>query len=945
MAERVRHAAVIGLILTLGVGLAPAAEPDAAFPGEVQVEPPTLHCLGVRWPVLGDRNGNCRVEVRYRRTGDETWQEGLPLLRTLAAASAEQRELWAFHPGNLPPERVPGGRLFAGSLLNLAADTAYEVQLDLRDPDGGDTSRTLTLRTRAEPVAPAGMRVRQVVPGDGGGKGTLAAPFLGLADAVNAAMPGDTLLLHAGVYALHQTLPFPRDGTAAQPIVVRGAGDGEAIIDGGGDDTTDGRLLDACGREHIWLEDLALRGRRYLLVAHESSHLVVRRCRFSRMLQAIVAHNGGYAVSQGHVISDNQFIGPTTWPRTQGIESFAGVCLSGAGHVVCYNRFEHLGDGVHGTGHGNLSASDYHNNDLFVCTDDGIEADYAETNVRVYLNRIVNVAHGVSAQPAQGGPVYIFRNVVGNATYSPFKLHNHTAGVYVVHNTCLRHGPGWPIQPARETVTDVWSRNNLFLATSGAGLPTTGRMIRCDFGGDGYGGFTGPLATWNGRTYATVQAAAAGGAVYGAFPARVVDLATCFANGLWPPTDPDRAYDLAQIDVRLSETSDAADRGVVVPGLSDGWRGSAPDLGAIERGDAVPHYGPRSAGAVADLPANRWVRLAELTAGMPGAFLRQEHGGSCFDRRRGRLLLFGSNTHGHDWLNSPRGFDPVTATWDQPYPDDPFETYAVNPAGLPVAGPHGDHPWTMHTFGSVVYDPGRDEMVVACADEHLVPGRFTDVMQALWPKVQVHPTWVWQGALRRWQPLACPPVHFFATAAAWDSARGVVLGYRADGIWELAGEPRTWRRRTTSVRLGGWHNNVAYDDENAALIAFGTNTNSNAVEAWWPASGEHRLQPTPGQRPPVGQHAPLEYVPEVSRTLLVVDRNPSPAADPRGEATVWLYDLAADRWAPLPEATLPFGLGMNYNLECDPVHCCLLLVTGPEPTVWALRVELPVGPE
>jgi hypothetical protein len=31
-------------------------------------------------------------------------------------------------------------------------------------------------------------------------------------------------------------------------------------------------------------------------------------------------------------------------------------------------------------------------------------------------------------------------------------------------------------------------------------------------------------------------------------------------------------------------------------GLSDGYHGKAPDLGAYELGDPLPHYGPREAG-------------------------------------------------------------------------------------------------------------------------------------------------------------------------------------------------------------------------------------------------------------------------------------------------------------------------------------------------------------
>ena len=35
------------------------------------------------------------------------------------------------------------------------------------------------------------------------------------------------------------------------------------------------------------------------------------------------------------------------------------------------------------------------------------------------------------------------------------------------------------------------------------------------------------------------------------------------------------------------------DRGVAVPNITDGFAGRAPDLGAIELGQAPPHYGPR----------------------------------------------------------------------------------------------------------------------------------------------------------------------------------------------------------------------------------------------------------------------------------------------------------------------------------------------------------------
>ncbi len=41
------------------------------------------------------------------------------------------------------------------------------------------------------------------------------------------------------------------------------------------------------------------------------------------------------------------------------------------------------------------------------------------------------------------------------------------------------------------------------------------------------------------------------------------------------------------------------------------------------------------------------------------------------------------------------------------------------------------------------------------------------------------------------------------------------------------------------------------------------------------------------------------------------------------------------------DATLPFACGMNYNMEFDPNHRVILLVTGGDGTstrVWALRL-------
>ena len=55
-----------------------------------------------------------------------------------------------------------------------------------------------------------------------------------------------------------------------------------------------------------------------------------------------------------------------------------------------------------------------------------------------------------------------------------------------------------------------------------------------------------------------------------------------------------KLYDAKDLDFRLKPGSAAVDRGAVIPNVTDGYSGKAPDLGALELGQPLPHYGPRS---------------------------------------------------------------------------------------------------------------------------------------------------------------------------------------------------------------------------------------------------------------------------------------------------------------------------------------------------------------
>lgn len=54
-----------------------------------------------------------------------------------------------------------------------------------------------------------------------------------------------------------------------------------------------------------------------------------------------------------------------------------------------------------------------------------------------------------------------------------------------------------------------------------------------------------------------------------------------------------KLYKAEDLDFSLKPGSAAVDHGTILPNITDGFSGQAPDLGALERGQPAPHYGPR----------------------------------------------------------------------------------------------------------------------------------------------------------------------------------------------------------------------------------------------------------------------------------------------------------------------------------------------------------------
>ena len=562
------------LAVLILAGLAPFAQARE----EPLMEPVTLHSLGVHW-ILGDGE-ELKVEMQWRAAGAAEWRNAEGLIRVERGAHLDPEHGSPLKIGN-------GAALFAGSVVNLRPDTAYDLRL--REMRCGAEVRvaTLSAKTRSEPVAPANAKVKHVAPGEGGGSGTEADPFRGLAAAEATAQPGDLFLVRAGTY--RGPFNVKRSGSPDAPIVWRGAGAGATILEGSPTSEEPGdRAILASDTRDVWFERFTIRHAQYGLVAHEAARLVVRRCHFHDIEFGIAATRNERHGLTGWFVSDNVMEGPSTWPRTKGIEEARAIQLSGTGHDVCYNRIRGFADAIDTFPSPQCAAIDIHHNDISEMTDDGIELDFAQRNVRCFENRLTDIYQGISLQPVFGGPVYVFRNVLYNVVVEPFKLHNSPSGVHLIHNTTVKSGTPFEIAgtpPVRHTR----SRNNLFIGTVAPyAAEFSTPMHNCDFDFDGFGG--GPwklFLKWHTDRFETLAEVRSKAPAYH----HAVLVQEPFASGARPPEEPEKVH--AAPDLRLKAGSAAIDVAVPLPGFNDAFAGKGPDLGAYEIGTSLPHYGPR----------------------------------------------------------------------------------------------------------------------------------------------------------------------------------------------------------------------------------------------------------------------------------------------------------------------------------------------------------------
>jgi hypothetical protein len=666
------------MILSCFGEMATATENDKVKPGELVVDHPTLINLGFEWVIEGDDNRNAQVDVTYHKQGETQWKQALPLLRLHGERIYQSQGVFD----------VVSPNMFAGSILDLEPNTAYVARFVMSDPEGfqgqnvKSVTKTVTVRTRPEPMPNSAGRVFHVYPPDY--KGPKIEPafdalmcaynyYCGGGDTVTAGRPrvkaGDTILVHAGTYKYHPefytgdrtinaTTPFEgtyyltASGTPDKPIVIKGAGDGEVIFDGNGNFN----LFNVKAANYNYFEGVTIRNTDIAIWAGTqfiagSKGLTVKRCRFENVNLGIFTN---YSGSSDFYIADSYFIGRDDpnhllgwvgnyWAQFAGVDgqkfppllaSYTAVRLYGPGHVVAYNYVANFHDGIDIETYGNPYGShaidgphyppreywerrpvgiDYYNNYMTNFHDNAFEIDGSMHNVRVMRNMMVNSAsHPFCNQPAIGGPIYWIRNIAYHAPGGSTRMTNGAPGVLFYNNTILT-------ETAAGSSANVHWRNNLMLGENSApaifSVNTNTNYSSSDYNGFRLNPGAAYSFQWNSPPYG-VQADYSGllAGKSTLEERRFTTLAEysratkqdlhsvsldydIFMNV--PRLDAQdlknvqKLYKAEDLDFRLRPGSAAIDRGVVLPNVTDGFAGLAPDLGALEAGQAPPHYGPR----------------------------------------------------------------------------------------------------------------------------------------------------------------------------------------------------------------------------------------------------------------------------------------------------------------------------------------------------------------
>ena len=409
------------------------SEEISGLPNSSAFAVPTFHSIGLYWsPSGGDSDRD--VTVRFRECGTSEWQDGLHMLYNPVADASNTEE----------------GAAYRGSLVHLTPATTYIIELSLENTG---TTTTFAAETWSEEF------------------------------------PIDRVInLRNQTHDNQLTFDDDESGTP----------NGYTLIDG------TGSTIDAGDRYGILLRNIEyviIRGFTITNVngdgifLDQAKNIVIEDNeitkwgrwdeleRFGHNLDSAIRSDNDDDAAVNIVIQRNKIHTPNhdsnNWDETNTkfltIENWTGNPAHPNGsqaitlfrnvtgnHVIRYNEIysedpdiyfnDIMGAGQNASFQGFPGPdTDIYGNYISHCWDDAIEADGSNRNVRIWDNYITNTFVAVSNTPTSVGPIYVWRNVLGESRESPGSDFGYglkcgfaggitwmTGHTYFMHNTILQ---------------------------------------------------------------------------------------------------------------------------------------------------------------------------------------------------------------------------------------------------------------------------------------------------------------------------------------------------------------------------------------------------------------------------------------------------------------------------------------------------------------------------